>query len=127
MDHQQFFQSCIEQCYACADACDRCAIACLAEPNVKDMARCIRLDVDCAQMCRMAAGFMSRGSDMVSMMCNACAEMCDACGAECGRFQMAHCQECAAACSRCAEECRRMAASWTQQTAGAGAGSMAAH
>lgn len=107
MSHEQF-RSCIEMCNACALACDHCASACLAESDPKPMARCIALDIDCAQICRMAAGFMGRGSEMAAAICQACAEVCEACGAECSRHDMEHCKACAEACRRCAEECRRM-------------------
>ncbi len=107
MAHEQY-TTCIEACNSCADACDHCATACLAEENPKHMARCIALDMDCAAICRMAAGFMARDSEFVESLCNLCAEICDACGAECGKYDMQHCQDCAQACRRCAEECRAM-------------------
>lgn len=104
------FKSCIEACYACAAACDHCAAACLQEQDVEAMARCIALDMDCAQICRLAASFMARGSEFAKELCQLCAKVCQACGDECAKHQMAHCQECAQACYRCAEECRQMAA-----------------
>lgn len=124
MAHAQF-QSCIDACYACAAACDHCAVSCLQEPDPKAMARCIALDIDCAEICRLAAGYMARGSEMATAICQACAEVCDACADECAQHQMGHCQECAQACRRCADECRRMAGGGgTSRTAGAG---VAAH
>lgn len=109
MSHQKF-KSCIDACYACAAACDHCATACLQEQDVKMMARCIALDMDCADVCRMAAAYMARGSELAKAICQLCAEVCQACGDECAKHQMGHCQECAQACHRCADECRRMAA-----------------
>lgn len=53
MSHENF-AACIEACNACATACDHCAAACLAEDDAKAMARCIALDIDCAQLCRLA-------------------------------------------------------------------------
>jgi hypothetical protein len=106
---QQQYQSCIDACNACAAACDMCSTACLKEDDVKMMARCIALDMDCAQICRLAAGFMARGSEFASALCQLCAQVCQACGDECGKHQVQHCQYCAAACRRCADECRRMA------------------
>lgn len=50
MPHQQM-QSCIDACNQCAQACDHCAAACLQEKDVKALARCIQLDIDCAQIC----------------------------------------------------------------------------
>ena len=110
MAHQKF-KSCIDACYTCAAVCDHCATACLQEQDVKMMARCIALDMDCAQICRMAAAYMARGSEFAKAICQLCADVCQTCGDECAKHQMAHCQECAEACHRCAEECRRMAAS----------------
>jgi hypothetical protein len=109
MAHHQH-QSCIDACNACADACDHCSTACLKEPNVKDMAQCIRLDMDCAAICRLAASYMARGSDFAKQVCALCADICEACGKECAKHQHQHCQECAKACQQCADECRRMAA-----------------
>jgi hypothetical protein len=107
MAHEHF-ASCIEACNACADACDHCAAACLHEADVKAMARCIALDMDCANMCRLAASVMARGSENAAAVCTLCAQLCDACGEECAHHSMPHCQACAVACRRCADECRRM-------------------
>jgi hypothetical protein len=107
MQNQQN-ESCIEACNDCADACDMCAAACLKKDDVKMMARCIALDIDCAQLCRLAAFVTARGSEAASVICQACADVCDMCAEECGKHQMQHCQECAEACRRCAAECRRM-------------------
>lgn len=87
------------------------------------MARCIALDMDCAQICRLAAAYMARGSEMASAICQTCADICEACADECGKHSMQHCQECAQACKRCADECRRMAGGvmGTQRGTAAGA------
>lgn len=124
MAHQQF-QSCIEACYDSATACDHCAASCLQEQDVKMMARCIALDMDCAQICRLVASYMARGSEMAAAICQACAEVCEACGDECAKHQMSHCQECAQACRRCADECRRMAGGMQSMQQGTSAGATA--
>ena len=105
---QSHYTTCIEACTHCADACDMCAAACLREDDVKMMARCISLDMDCAQLCRLAAGVMARGGEAAQAVCSACAEVCDMCAEECAKHPMQHCQDCAAACRQCAVECRRM-------------------
>lgn len=90
------------------------------------LARCIKLDMDCAQICRLAAGYMARGSELAGMICNACADVCDACAEECEQHrQMEHCQRCADACRRCAAECRRMASGAQTKTMGQAAGATA--
>jgi hypothetical protein len=108
MPHQQF-QSCIDACNACALACEHCAASCLKEKEVQQMARCIQLDIDCAEICRLATAYMGRGSELSGVLCEVCAQVCDACAHECLRYTMEHCQDCARACRRCAEECRRIA------------------
>ena len=109
MTHEQF-KSCIDACNSCAEACDHCAASCLKEPDVTAMARCIARDIDCAAICRLAAAYMSRGSELAAELCHTCAAVCDACSEECGKHKkMEHCRQCADACRRCAEECRRMA------------------
>lgn len=102
------FQSCIEACNACADACDECSTACLKEPDVHMMAACIRADLDCAAICRMASGFMARGSDFAVKLCAVCAVVCEHCASECGKHQAEHCRRCAKACRDCAAQCRQI-------------------
>jgi hypothetical protein len=104
------FQSCIDACNACANACDNCAAMCLKEEHVAAMAKCIALDMDCAQACRFAVSLMARGSEHAAAACRLCAEICTACAQECGQHQMGHCLQCAEACRQCAAMCQRMAA-----------------
>ena len=103
------YRSCIEACNTCADACDYCAAASLLEDDVKMMAACIALDMDCAAICRMGASYMSRDSRFAVELCQLCAKVCEACAEECVRHPYEHCKACAKACRRCAEECERMA------------------
>ncbi len=105
----QTYAACIEACNACAIACNHCAASCLAEDDVKMMAKCIALDMDCAALCQLAAAAMARGSDHAGAICRLCAEVCRACGAECGGHEAQHCKDCADACRRCAEACSSMA------------------
>ena len=101
---------CIAACNACADACDHCSTACLQELDVKPMARCIALDMDCAALCRLAASCIARDSEFAKRLCSLCALVCDTCGEECARHGHDHCRHCALTCKTCAEACRRMVA-----------------
>jgi len=103
-------QACIDACFGCAVACETCATACLEEADVQMMVGCIRLDRDCADICRLTGTLMSRGSEYGVQMAEVCASICDACAEECSQHQHEHCQRCAEACRRCADECRRMIA-----------------
>ncbi|HLO95374.1 MAG TPA: four-helix bundle copper-binding protein [Burkholderiaceae bacterium] len=109
MSHETY-AACIAACNACADACDHCATACLEELDIHTMSRCIALDMDCAAICRLSAGYMARGSEFSRQVCFCCAEVCEACAEACGHHPQDHCQRCAQACRRCAEACRTMGA-----------------
>jgi hypothetical protein len=103
------YQACIDACLRCASICNHCASSCTQEEDVKMMARCIQLDMECAAICYAAAQLMSLGSSKAEEFCRICADICEECGNECGKHKTQHCQECAEMCHRCAEECRRMA------------------
>lgn len=105
------FGDCIALCLECIIACEMCSDACLDEDDTQMLARCIRLDRDCAELCAAAARILSRGGPLALDVCRACADACEACAAECERHASHHdhCRICAEACRRCAEACRRMA------------------
>ncbi|MGH8806969.1 MAG: four-helix bundle copper-binding protein [Noviherbaspirillum sp.] len=107
MAHPQF-QACIDECHRCADACDYCANLSLSEYDIRALKRCIRLTIDCAQLCRVAAAYMARGSELSNILCTACSQVCEVCADECAQHEMQHCQDCASACRRCAEACTQM-------------------
>ena len=104
----EHYRTCIDACNACAEACGHCAKSCLFEPNRMDLSRCIQLDLDCAEICRLATDYMARDSELASEICALCARVCELCAEECERHPMEHCRQCAAACRLCAQECSRM-------------------
>src|SRR5687768_6228574 len=110
MNSNQLHQQCIDACFRCASICNHCAVSCTQEDDVKMMAACIRLDMECAAICIAAAQLMSLGSNRAKDVCIICADICERCGNECRQHHAEHCQRCAEACRVCAEECRRMAA-----------------
>ena len=108
---------CIAACFECAQACTACADACLGEPGVADLVRCIRLDLDCADICEMTGRVLSRqtayDAAVTRAVLEACATACKSCGDECaqhGEHGMQHCQVCAEACRRCEQACRTLLA-----------------
>lgn len=86
------FRDCIEACKRCADACNTCSVACLQEENVAEMSRCVRLDLDCAAICRLAVSVMVRDSEFSKAICQLCADLCEACAEECNKHDHEHCQ-----------------------------------
>ena len=104
----QHHQSCIDACVHCMQECDRCFNSCVSEPDAVEMAECIRLDRECAEMCWIAMAFVSQGSKLMNDLCRRCASACEACAAECEKHDKEHCRRCAEACRQCMKECRLM-------------------
>ena len=102
---------CVEECFACTQSCTACADACLGEPDVAELKRCIRLNLDCADICEATGKIASRQTepqvDFLRTMIQACAEACRQCGEECERHadHHEHCRVCAEACRRCEQAC----------------------
>ncbi|HEX6041624.1 four-helix bundle copper-binding protein [Longimicrobium sp.] len=108
---------CIQECFACAQACTSCADACLGEQaHVEHLVRCIRLNLDCADVCDATGRVLSRQTEadpgVIRAQLQSCAVACKACGDECARHAegmgMEHCRVCAEACRRCEEACTRL-------------------
>lgn len=109
MSHEKH-QKTIQLLNDCSAACNHCATACLDEQDVKMLSRCIKLDIDCAQVCSLTASLLARGSEHGEHLMKECAEICNACADECEKHtHMEHCKKCAEACRACAEECSVMA------------------
>jgi hypothetical protein len=93
----------------CAQECEGCATACLSEKDVAAMLDCIRLDRDCADLCRLVATFAARHSRFTTLAAHVLASVCQACAEECSRHEMGHCQACAGACRSCVAACSALA------------------
>jgi hypothetical protein len=102
---------CVAQCYSCAQACTSCADACLAEEMVGELRQCIRLDLDCADICGVTGRVATRrtGSDeeVIRRMLDTCAVACRLCSEECERHAQhhEHCRICAEVCRTCMQAC----------------------
>lgn len=102
---------CIDECHACAQACLSCADACVGEEMVARLRQCIRLNLDCADVCDATAKLASRrtGSDelLLRSMLDVCASACAMCAEECGKHAThhEHCKICAEACRACQQAC----------------------
>ena len=93
-----------------AALCNRCSSACLQEEDVKMMAKCIQLDMECAAICYLSAQLMSLGSERAKDICIICADICNECSIECGKHESEHCKQCSIAGRNCSDECLKMAA-----------------
>ena len=103
----------------CAQACTADNAADLSEPNLADMVRCIRLCLDCTDICAAAAAVTSRlveyDPGVLRPLLESCVAICHSCGDECERHapMHAHCRVCAQACRRGEQACRALLAALT--------------
>lgn len=110
-------EECITACFDCTQTCTGCADACLGEQRREMLLRCIRLDLDCADICNATGKLLSRqvafDSTLARVLLQTCALACRLCGAECeqhGRQGMEHCRICAEVCRRCEQACNKVLA-----------------
>jgi len=113
--HIDLIDACIRACFECAEACTDCADACLGEAELEHLVRCIRLNLDCADICATTGRVVSRqtepSADILRLQLEACIGACRTCGMECQMHSsMKHCQICAEACRQCEEACQRLSA-----------------
>ena len=100
----------------CAQACIADTDADLSEQNVAEMVKCIRLCLDCTDVCTATGGVLSRlgeyDTDATRPLLESCVAICKSCGDECERHapHYAHCRVCAEACRRCEQVCRELLA-----------------
>ena len=113
---RQKLATCIEACYECSGACTLCADACMSEESAAELRKCIRLNLDCADICDTTGRVIARQTEYDAgtskAQIQACVEACETCGEECKRHadHHEHCRVCAEACRNCAEACRQLAA-----------------
>ncbi|HEX6448058.1 MAG TPA: four-helix bundle copper-binding protein [Trebonia sp.] len=97
----------------CAQACTADTDADLSEPNLAEMVKCIRLCLDCTDICIATGGVISRLEEYdpsaTRPLLQACAAICKSCGDECERHtHHEHCRVCEQACRRCERACREL-------------------
>jgi Domain of Unknown Function (DUF326) len=108
---------CIEACSDCAESCTQCADDCLGEESVQDLTTCIRLTLDCADVCATTGRVVSRqtgyDASATGAVLRVCIEACSSCADECevhAAHGMEHCRVCAEECRRCEQACEELLA-----------------
>ncbi len=100
----------------CTQACAADADADLGEPNVAELVKCIRLCLECTDVCGATVGVVSRQAEydanVATPLLEACVATCKSCGDECEQHARMHehCRVCAEACRRCERACRELLA-----------------
>ncbi|MDP9417351.1 MAG: four-helix bundle copper-binding protein [Actinomycetota bacterium] len=106
----------IEALAACSQACTACADACLSEDMVAELTKCIRTNLDCADICATTARVLSRhtgyDANITRSLLQACAAACKSCGDECAHHagMHEHCRVCSDACRACEQACQNLLA-----------------
>ena len=95
----------INELNLCIAECNHCFSACLSEKDIEMLARCIKLNRECAEICQLTASILARGSEHTHLFLNVCASICSSCADECERHSHDHCKLCANACRKCANAC----------------------
>ncbi|WP_125776173.1 four-helix bundle copper-binding protein [Antribacter gilvus] len=116
---RQILARVIDTLVECSQACTACADACLSEDMVADLRKCIRTNLDCADVCATTARVLSRhtgyDANITRAQLEACIVACRACGDECqqhaGMHQ--HCAVCAECCRQCEAACQELLAALT--------------
>ena len=104
----------IDAVVACSQTCTACADACLSEDMVAELGKCIRTDLDCADICATTSRVLSRhtgyDANITRSVLQACITACRSCGDECaGHADMhEHCRICAEACRACEQACQAL-------------------
>ena len=105
---------CIDECWACAATCTICADASLAEEEVRELERSVRLCLDCSDACVDAGRILSRQTDpdpaIQLTALEACLTTCRSCAEECERHAQHHVHHrlCAEQCRRCERACEAL-------------------
>ena len=81
---------------------------------VDQLRKCIRTDLDCADICVTTGRVLSRhtgyDANLTQAVLQACITACQSCGDECAQHAEMHdhCRICAEACRACADACSQL-------------------
>lgn len=123
--HMDLIGNCIQQTFDCSQACLDCADACLGEQDVQNLIRCIRLNQDCADVCKATGQIVSRQTepsvDILRAQLGSCITACRECAAECDKHaaMYEHCRICAQACRSCEQACDSLLSTIEMKPSGA--------
>ncbi len=101
----------LSDCLACYSACTETFGYCVERGGALVAPDLLRRLRDCAELCRVSADFMLRGSELAPRLCALAAEAAAVCAQACAAIaddaQLHACQD---ACLRCATSCKEVIA-----------------
>ncbi|WP_018922052.1 four-helix bundle copper-binding protein [Salsuginibacillus kocurii] len=95
-------------CIEAMHAANMCFNECLVDKDVKEMASCIRLCREVAELCSVTIHALERSSPFITAITEICAKACQTCADECQKHDAKHCLDCAKACYDCAKILREL-------------------
>ena len=113
LDHELLARV-LDAAATCAQVCTACADACLSEEMVAELGKCIRTDLDCADICGTTLRVLSRhtayDAGITKAQLQVCIQACGSCADECEQHagMHEHCRVCAEACRACEAACREL-------------------
>lgn len=108
----EILTNCVTACMRCSQACTACSDACLAESDVATLVKCIRTDLDCADMCDATVRVLTRQTaydlTVIRSVVDACLTTIVACAEECELHapHHKHCEISAQVCREAEKACR---------------------
>lgn len=107
---EQTQRMCVEACFEAEVACVACADACVGEPGIAALRRCIRLNLDAADVAGTTARMLARrpvDPRLLRAQVETCARALSTAAEACLEHanEHEHCRTCAAACRHAAEQC----------------------
>ena len=90
-----------------AEKCTHYSKACLVPENVPVVIDCIKLDVYCSTICKLAVSLLTNDSPHAKQMLKECIDVCNSSATEYEKHAQyhEHSNECAIACRACAAVC----------------------
>lgn len=120
----EILTNCVAACLKCSLACTACSDACLAESDITELVKCIRTDLDCADMCDATAKVLTRQTAydlaVIRSTVTACLKAIVACAEECERHAAhhKHCQISAMVCREAERACEDLLVALDSQEPG---------
>ncbi len=111
LQHVEGYTDALNALALCAQICTSCADACLAEEELAQLRKCIRYNLDCADICAATSAVVTRqtepSGEVLHAQLHACILTCRTCADECERHASMHdhCRICAETCRHCQERC----------------------
>jgi len=102
----EVYSQLVESLENCDALCNNCVTSSLDEDNIQPLSACIKLSIDCADICHLALKLLTRDSSHTVSAVELCMTICGECAAECEKHDYDQCRLSTRACRQCESHCR---------------------